>query len=115
VSRMHAASKYGQAFSPQSIPSGLMSARSPLAPGIGELASTRGDKLGKATKQAAAIAATAMAEAVLIMAPHPWLATGAAVRAKALAGVVAVNWRGVYGGRGDFAVTKITNRAVSRK
>ena len=42
------------------MPSGL-SARSPLAPAIGATAPTCGDKLGNATKRAAAIAATAIA------------------------------------------------------
>jgi len=41
---VQAASKQGQAFSPQSVPSG---------PGAGERASTCGDKLEKTTKHAA--------------------------------------------------------------
>src|SRR6516165_6832918 len=51
ASRVQAASKYGHAFSPHSVPSGRMSARSPFAPTIGALAPTRSDKLGNATKQ----------------------------------------------------------------
>ena len=47
---MHAASKYGHAFSPQSTPSGRMSARSPLAPTIGALAQWHLNRLAPAGK-----------------------------------------------------------------
>src|SRR5262249_34141811 len=61
ASRVQAASKYGHVFSPHSVPTGRMSARSPLAPTIGALAPTCGDKLGKATNKDAAIAEMATA------------------------------------------------------
>src|SRR5262249_26375698 len=71
ASRVQGASKYGHAFSPHSVPSGRMSARSPLAPTIGALAPTCGDKLAKATNIDAGIAVTSMAQALLIMSALP--------------------------------------------
>src|SRR5881394_166299 len=67
ATRRQEASKFGQACCEQSLPTGRMSRRSPLASACGTLASTVGAKPGKMVNAVAMNAAKAIAESALIM------------------------------------------------
>src|SRR5258707_13853515 len=67
ATRRQEASKFGQACCEQSLPTGRMSRRLPLARAWGTLASTVGAKPGRMVNAVAMSAAKAMSESALIM------------------------------------------------